>query len=720
MKKKELSSLKHLNATRKILKMAAEDTPKTIGIGRYFTYEQYQTGLYLRCMVQGNILYVAIFLTPYLRKGARKPAYELYIDKSHNQFLTYEYETKRWLTAKLDKLQWPISIYYSNEKWISEKDSQQIREYLGSSYEGYRGLLKYQLQVREEQLMKRYKKETDKWDKDLLQTPKLPKDWERWVQKVGIPENFIFYRYLRKGVKHGYCTYCEAEVPVTKPRHNKAGRCPKCRHKVVYKSLGKFKRISTDTACVYLLQRCKDGVMIREFTAGIVYNSDSIRTPDHYFFEKRRVICDKNAKPLRCYEHGLYKQMYYRWNRMEMGNFTFYPWKGHVYGKTLPDLGKHELKKTGLIEYIRHQKSVDPEKYLGILSIEPKLEQLSKEGLICLTEEYLGNRWIESDIFQNRSASLASSLGINAVDLKRLKRADGGSLFLDWLRYEKISGGPLDDSIISWFCTEKIRPERLKFICDRMSSCQIYHYICRQMKEEGMSSQEVINTWEDYLSMAKKLGKDTSDEIIFRVRLLRKRHDELVKCCQIEEVKAAAREVLKAFPQVENVMHSIRGLYEYSDKEYEVQLPETVVEIIEEGRSLSHCIGSNPEVYWDRIERQETYILFLRKASAPKKSYYTLEVEPDGSIRQIRTYFNRQEADIEQAKKFLKKWQKKVAERLTGKEKKLAERSRELRKNELAELRKNQVIIRTGNFGGTLLADILEADLMETDFEEAA
>lgn len=331
------------------------------------------------------------------------------------------------------------------------------------------------------------------------------------------------------------------------------------------------------------------------------------------------MICDKNAKPLRCYEHGLYKQMYYRWNRMEMGNFTFYPWKGHVYGKTLPDLGKHELKKTGLIEYIRHQKSVDPEKYLGILSIEPKLEQLSKEGLICLTEEYLGNRWIESDIFQNRSASLASSLGINAVDLKRLKRADGGSLFLDWLRYEKISGGPLDDSIISWFCTEKIRPERLKFICDRMSSCQIYHYICRQMKEEGMSSQEVINTWEDYLSMAKKLGKDTSDEIIYRVRLLRKRHDELVKCCQIEEVKAAAREVLKAFPQVENVMHSIRGLYEYSDKEYEVQLPETVVEIIEEGRSLSHCIGSSPEVYWDRIERQETYILFSEEGICPEE-----------------------------------------------------------------------------------------------------
>ena len=132
MKKKELSSLKHHNATGKILKMAAEDTPKTIYVGRHAVHEKYQTSLYLRCMIQGNILYAAISL----RMGAKKPAYELYIDKNQNQFLTYEYETKRWLTAKLDKMQWPISVYYSAGKWISEKDSQQVRKYLGSSYEG--------------------------------------------------------------------------------------------------------------------------------------------------------------------------------------------------------------------------------------------------------------------------------------------------------------------------------------------------------------------------------------------------------------------------------------------------------------------------------------------------------------------------------------------------------------------------------------------------------
>ena len=45
--------------------------------------------------------------------------------------------------------------------------------------------------------------------------------------------------------------------------------------------------------------------------------------------------------------------------------------------------------------------------------------------------------------------------------------------------------------------------------------------------------------------------------------------------------------------------------------------------------------------------------------------YYTLEIEPDGTVRQKRTKFDRQEPDIKDAKKFLAEWQRVVAKRLT-------------------------------------------------------
>ena len=44
---------------------------------------------------------------------------------------------------------------------------------------------------------------------------------------------------------------------------------------------------------------------------------------------------------------------------------------------------------------------------------------------------------------------------------------------------------------------------------------------------------------------------------------------------------------------------------------------------------------------------------------------------------------------------------------------KLAERSRELRKEEFIQMQKDRVIIHTGHLAGRLLAEVLLADLME-------
>ena len=76
--------------------------------------------------------------------------------------------------------------------------------------------------------------------------------------------------------------------------------------------------------------------------------------------------------------------------------------------------------------------------------------------------------------------------------------------------------------------------------------------------------------------------------------------------------------------------------------------------------------------------------------------------------------YDRQEADIEDAKKFLKKWQKEISRRLTDEERELAKTSRVLREQEFAQLRENQVIINTGHLRGHLLVDVLMEDLMET------
>ncbi len=140
-------------------------------------------------------------------------------------------------------------------------------------------------------------------------------------------------------------------------------------------------------------------------------------------------------------------------------------------------------------------------------------------------------------------------------------------------------------------------------------------------------------------------------------------------------------------------------------------LPRNILDIIREGKNLEHCVGDDR--YMDRIERRESYVLFLRRRSRPNTAYYTLEVEPDGTIRQKRTLGDVQKEDIIPATEFLQEWQKEITKRLTPAEQKLAVRSKELRQEAFADMEKNHTIIRTGALRGKLLRDVLMADLME-------
>ena len=222
----------------------------------------------------------------------------------------------------------------------------------------------------------------------------------------------------------------------------------------------------------------------------------------------------------------------------------------------------------------------------------------------------------------------------------------------------------------------------------------------------------MLRTWADYLSMAKRLSMDTSDSIIYRVRKLKQRHQELVERCNELSDELFAEEMLQTFPNINEVCRSIQDLYSYTGRSYMVVVPTGIMDVIREGKALHHCVGKQ-ERYYDRISRRESYVLFLRRRKDPEKPYYTLEIEPDGTVRQKRTMFDRQEKDIDKAKKFLREWQGVVASRLTGTERTLALRSKALRQKEFEELKQQNKFVYIKNEGSRSLLDLLLADLME-------
>lgn len=729
MVKSELLKMRPLRATQKMLQMAQKDTPKkrTRRCGGYAYTETYQKyGLFLRACSENGILKIAIFWPDGMRVGGRLPIYEVYIDPQARQFITYDFSRKKWLDAKLDRLTWPNGSYYYNsaERWISSADQKLVREYLSSEAGGYDDILAFQQAIRKEELIRRHRRETDPWDADMALTPPFPKDWGHWVDKVGIPQNFIFYQYEKRGAKTGYCTYCGKDVPLkSKPHHNRDGRCPCCRRKITYKAVGRLGwRLDTEEVCVYLIQSRPDGFIVREFWASRRYRKEDYKNPEVSCVEHWRVIYD-TAMETRPYYWGCYKQLSMRWIAGQpsyswMGYNSIYNFHGcqdgRVYGKTLPHLAKDILKQTGLVDWIRAHKMVaNPDSYMTICERIPPFEQIWKAKLPKLTEEcWKESRQFEGLLKNEQASGLAKMLGLNKQGLNRLRRYDGGRFLLRWLQWEHESGKSISDETLIWYCQEGIGVRELEFILGKMTPLQICNYLRRQAAAEKEPVRQVLNTWRDYLSMAEKLGIDTSDEIVYRVKLLRQRHDELVVRLRHRDNEEAAKEVLAQFPKVDKICQAIREKFEYANDEYAIVVPTGALDIIVEGEFLNHCVGSSDR-YWDRIERNEAYILFLRRAATPHLPYYTLEVEPDGTVRQKRTMFDRQNSDIQDVRAFLKEWHGVVAKRLTTGDRKSARKSRVLREQEFDQMRKDKVVIHAGDLNGRLLVDVLTADLME-------
>ena len=209
--------------------------------------------------------------------------------------------------------------------------------------------------------------------------------------------------------------------------------------------------------------------------------------------------------------------------------------------------------------------------------------------------------------------------------------------------------------------------------------------------------------------MCEKLKKHTEDEMLFRPRELKRRHDEIVEEIrarqkEIEEMEQeeAADRMRDKYPGAEEQLQEIRSRYEYQDDEYLIAVPKRLMEIVKEGAALHHCVGSS-ERYFERIRDKETYICFLRRVSEPDKPYYTIEVEPGGTIRQHRSMYD-EEPDIEQIRGFLRKWQKEIHKRLNEEDRKLARISAEKRKKNIEELMEKN---------NTRVLKALEEDFME-------
>lgn len=626
--------------------------------------------------------------------------------------------------------------YYENYPKLQKKDADRIRELIrergwhDSPWEKINRLeYRYNREIRENTEMNKKARLMDL----MRKVPDRPGDLREWFFEKSAGEDYMF---REKGTQTFTCTNCGKSSEASgikrqdggkKIRHNDMVCCPACGKLIQAKT--RTDHMEQEYKSCYLIQPVdEDTSVLRILEAKVGWDNgrhyvelgDEIRILLYKVFSNRKLkrACKIYYEDyLEGWTEGNRKNLRARQGYLYPGEFDKIL-EGTIYSgasKVLEFLSVQgqELNYNRLIAGAGQMKGY-----------AEKIEYLSKGRFWNLLKDTVERT--EYPVYQNtyygplnlRADSIEEMFLIrDRQKINRIRDEQGGNDMVRWMQYSDETGKKISRETVRWMTANRIRPEDIRELEEYMSPQQIMNYIIRQQAEQypGKKPKEVLEEYKDYINMCEACSKNMKDEMVYRPRELKRRHDEVVVDRQqmqilreldtnTEAKEKYAEEMRQKFPKAEGILKEIKSRYEYENEEYKILVPDTLIDIVKEGRALHHCAGSS-ERYFDRIESRETYICFLRRQEAPGIPFYTIEVEPGGTIRQHRSYLD-EEPGIEQIREFLKEWQKVIRKRLTEEDKKLAKISKIKREANIEELKaKNNTRVLQG-----LAEDFLEAE----------
>lgn len=594
----------------------------------------------------------------------------------------------------------------------------------------FRRIVEAEWDVRSE---RRYKAEQSRGKriKELMsKVPAVQVGIETWIDNILTDGE----DWCLKNEDTGYfkCSACGSETEKEKLRTEKGDKpkdrdmitCPNCRKSIRY--LSRKRKVQVKGHFCVMQKIDKEYSVARHFVADIGFDGTGARK---YISigEEIRLMLPKTKSPVRARKDIYYEQFsgYERTGSGDIDNGTFdnkgnpankrlhkeYLYEGaeealrgtayEKWGRLFEQMAGERIK----LDYNAMMCGYKDDRFYGMIEMLYRgrfwklLSEESEKVGFYNGGYYSGNLNIDGRCAEE-VLDIADKQKIN-----RLREHNGGGIMLEWLAWSDRHSIKISEKALIWLEKNNINRRELQWGVLRMSPEKIMNYIERQKKEQykGMTIKEVINQYEDYMTMCNKLGKDTTDEMVHRPRELKRRHDEAVKELESRAAEIQAEEYSEKFGEAEKVLQIIQKKFNYTGEEFFIKVPEKIVDIVKEGNYLHHCAGATDR-YFDRIKQNETYICFLRKVEEPDTPFYTIEVEPGGTIRQHRGMYD-EEPEIDAVKPFLKEWQREIRKRMSKMDHELAAVSAEKREANLAELReKNNTRVLNG-----LMEDFMEA-----------
>lgn len=593
--------------------------------------------------------------------------------------------------------------------------------------------------------------------------PELPGDFEDWVYKqmfAGVPGEAI--HDVHSGL--WFCSECHEKSEREKFRDEKGskaktngiGICPVCGAQVRIQ-----RKTKVYNKCIkYSLKVCLFNVIDEELSVvryfDAIATSTTIQKPDEPRGKKlsvqenirivlpkesakddtRKLLLKNKDKKCRIYYRDFHGFFDYKSNPMQRHAAECFAYPNGEITECLKDTVYSEWSRTFeaasrlnmKVDYNRCMIGWKNKRLCGVaeLLLKGRFYRLFERFVSCINvwEEAFRDYWgININPYGGNASEV---LGLtDGQNINRLRDMDGDYNILAWLKWSESKNRRISQEALVFYGANGIFPYQTDFIYPRMSPEQIMHYVKKQKEVSypGLSAGKVLEQWTDYMRMAKDLNKKVNDEMIYRPKELKLRHDEYVEECNRkrqmikakhdrEYAKQKVKEYNAKFPRARAVLKKIKPKLEWENEDYMIVVPKELTEIIFEGQQLHHCAGATDR-YFDRIEQEETYIVFLREKKHKNVPFYTIEVEPGGTIRQHRGMYD-EEPDIDKIKPALREWQKEIRRRMKEEDhKKAAEAKRKRAENirELEEKRNTRVL-------NGLMEDLMEVEDILPELQE--
>lgn len=308
-------------------------------------------------------------------------------------------------------------------------------------------------------------------------------------------------------------------------------------------------------------------------------------------------------------------------------------------------LNNKAVKRTGFVEYTNGIKEIDL-RYFDALQKIPSLEMISKMGLHQLVHDliYADDKDIPGYLEKEDKGT-----GIKRLTKPQMQSLIQSSCHLtQFVAYMQISKKDTEAMFedFQWISSQSHSRHILDVLrvkIPNMTVKKMREYLEHVDEAQCCPVNESAQLWADYVRMLRDLDCDLTDKHLIFPNSLKREHDKAArKMTQVKDEKLNATFRERA---VKN------DKYAWENEEFKVLIPHDISELYEEGRKLSHCVGT----YGKMVAEGRSVVAFIRKATDVDTPLCTIEIRQN-AIVQARGMSNRPAENIPKMKTFIKAW----------------------------------------------------------------